>query len=263
MFRARIRHIAALAALVFSAMPTSAHAWWNSDFKQRTAVTLNTSAAGVTTTEAIGDVAVPVRLHSGNFDFIGAKPDGADLRVLAADDKTALKFSLEKFDGANELAVLWVRVPLLAPGSDKNQIYIYAGNAAAVAEVQSPVVDGGALASLRFAEADRVARDAGGAAVSASAAIPVDSNGLIGPSARFDGTQVLELPANDRLKFAAAGPYSISPVALHCLRSAGVTRRPAPPPPRLTTLQAQRLLQHRRALQNRSANPRRRATTRC
>ena len=155
MFRARIRHIAALAALVFSAMPTSAHAWWNSDFKQRTAVTLNTSAAGVTTTEAIGDVAVPVRLHSGNFDFIGAKPDGADLRVLAADDKTALKFSLEKFDGANELAVLWVRVPLLAPGSDKNQIYIYAGNAAAVAEVQSPVVDGGALASLRFAEADR------------------------------------------------------------------------------------------------------------
>ncbi len=210
MFRARIRHIAALAALVFSAMPTSAHAWWNSDFKQRTAVTLNTSAAGVTTTEAIGDVAVPVRLHSGNFDFIGAKPDGADLRVLAADDKTALKFSLEKFDGANELAVLWVRVPLLAPGSDKNQIYIYAGNAAAVAEVQSPVVDGGALASLRFAEADRVARDAGGAAVSASAAIPVDSNGLIGPSARFDGTQVLELPANDRLKSAATGPYSIS-----------------------------------------------------
>ena len=113
MIRARIRLIATLAALVFSAAPLSVQAWWSSDFKQRTVVTLNTSAAGVTTSEAISDVAVPIRLHSGNFDFVGAKPDGSDLRVVAADDKTPLKFSVEKFDGANELAVLWVRVPLV------------------------------------------------------------------------------------------------------------------------------------------------------
>lgn len=90
MIRARIQLIATFTALVFCATPMCAQAWWNSDFKQRTAVTLNTSTAGVNTTEAIRDVAVPVRLHSGNFDFVGAKPDGADLRVLAADDKTPL-----------------------------------------------------------------------------------------------------------------------------------------------------------------------------
>ena len=39
---------------------------------------------------------VPVRLHAGNFDFLSAKPDGADLRVVAADDKTPLKFHVEK-----------------------------------------------------------------------------------------------------------------------------------------------------------------------
>ena len=210
MIRARIQLIAALTALLFFATPMCAQAWWNSDFKQRTVVTLNTSAAGVTLTEAISDVAVPIRLHSGNFDFVGAKLDGSDLRVMAADDKTPLKFSLEKFDGASELAVLWVRIPRVAPGSDKNQVYVYAGNAKAVAEATSPVIDGGAVTSLRFADTDRVARDAGGAPVIASAPIPIDANGLIGPSARFDGTQVLQFPANERLQAAAAGPYSVS-----------------------------------------------------
>ena len=210
MIRARIRLIATLAALVFSAAPLGAQAWWSSDFKQRTVVTLNTSAAGVTTSEAISDVAVPIRLHSGNFDFVGAKPDGSDLRVVAADDKTALKFSVEKFDGANELAVLWVRVPLVAPGSDKNQFYVYAGNAKAIAEAPTAVVDSGAMVSLRFADVDKVAKDAGGAPFVASAPIPVDANGLIGPSARFDGAQVLEFSVNDKLQAVGTGPYSIS-----------------------------------------------------
>ena len=206
----RFRFTAALAALVVCAAPLGAHAWWNSDFKQRTAVTLNTGAAGVTTTEVISDAAVPVRLHSGNFDFIGAKADGSDLRVVAADDKTPLKFSIEKYDGANELAVLWVQVPMVAPGSDKNLLYVYAGNPKAAAEAQSPVVNGGAAVTLRFERADGVASDAGGSAISASAPIAIDANGLIGPSARFDGAQVLELPANDRSKAAAGAPYSIS-----------------------------------------------------
>ena len=210
MTRASFRFNSALTALVMSAAPLCAHAWWNGDFKQRTAVTLNTGAAGVTTTEAINGVAVPVRLHSGNFDFIGAKPDGSDLRVVAADDKTPLKFSIEKFDGTNEMAVVWVQVPVVAPGSDKNLVYVYAGNLKAAAEAQATVVDSGATATLRFAEADRVARDAGGGALAASAPVAVDANGLIGPSARFDGTQPLELPENDQLKRAAGAPYSIS-----------------------------------------------------
>lgn len=196
--------------LVAVLVPFSAHAWWNEDFKQRTKVTLNTSAAGVVTSEAISGVAVPVRLHSGNFDFIGAKPDGTDLRVVAADDQTPLEFAIERFDGANELAVLWVQVPLVAPGSNANAIYVYAGNAKAAAEAPAPVVDGGSALTLRFAEADGALRDAGGGPLTASGPVAVDKNGLIGASARFDGTQLLELAPTDRLKAAAGAPFSVS-----------------------------------------------------
>ncbi|CAD5373520.1 MotA/TolQ/ExbB proton channel family protein [Rubrivivax sp. A210] len=200
-------HIAAL-------LPLSAQAWWSADYKQRTKITLNTGAEGVTTAEAVSGAAVPVRLHSGNFDFIAAKPDGSDLRVLAADDKTPLKFALERFDGNNELAVLWVQVPTVAPGSDKNLVYVYAGNAKAeakaVAEAATPVVDSGAALTLRFDRADGSVRDAGGGALTASGPVAGDPNGLIGASARFDGAQMVELQATERARAAAGAPYSLS-----------------------------------------------------
>ena len=95
-------------------------------------------------------------------------------------------------------------------GVGQESDYVYAGNAKAITEAPTAVVDGGSLASLRFADVDKVAKDAGGAPFVASAPIPVDANGLIGPSARFDGTQVLEFAANDKLQAASAGAYSIS-----------------------------------------------------
>ena len=190
--------------------PLAAQAWWNDDFKQRTTITLNTGAEGVTLAEPLSSVAVPVRLHSGNFDFIGAKPDGADLRVVAADDKTPLKFTIERFDGTNELAVVWVQVPAVAPGSDKNVVYVYAGNPEALAEPPAPVVDAGAVLTLRFAEQDGSLRDAGGSPLTVSGPVAVDRNGMIGASGSFDGLQTLKLEAPDRLKLAAGSPYTLS-----------------------------------------------------
>src|SRR5262249_37739819 len=86
-------------------LPVLAQAWWNKDWKERTQVVLNTSPAGVETKEAVSSLAVPLRLHSGNFDFLAAKPDGSDLRLLAGDDKTPLKFWIERYDSTNELAL--------------------------------------------------------------------------------------------------------------------------------------------------------------
>ena len=68
-----------LCALVacFGLLPGLAHAWWNDDFKHRTRIVFNTTAAGVETNQPLAGVTVPLRLHSGNFDFLAAKPDGA------------------------------------------------------------------------------------------------------------------------------------------------------------------------------------------
>lgn len=199
----------ALTLLLALALPLPALAWWNADYTQRSKITLNTSTAGVATSEALSGVVVPVRLHSGNFDFAAAQPDGADLRVLAADDKTPLKFSVERFDGSNEMAVLWVQLPTVAPGTDKNLLYVYAGNPKAVAEPTTPVAEGGGTLVFRFADTDGAVRDSSGSVV-ASVPVGTESNGLLGASARLDGSRALELPAHQRLKFAAGTPFSLS-----------------------------------------------------
>jgi len=129
----RLSSLRTAALLIAACLPMAAQAWWDAAWSQRTRITLNTGAEGVETREALTQVAVPVRLHSGNFDFVAAKPDGSDLRVVAGDDKTPLPFRVERFDGANELGVLWVQVPAVVPGSDKNQVFVYFGNAQATA----------------------------------------------------------------------------------------------------------------------------------
>jgi biopolymer transport protein ExbB len=190
-------------------LPAVAHAWWNADFTQRTRVVLNTSDQGVTTQEALSGVVVPVRLHSGNFDFLNAKLDGSDLRVVAADDKTPLKFWVERFDGANELAVVWVQVPNLLPGTDKNVVHVYAGNEQAAAEATSPALfDGAMLAAVTFSgKTGEPAMDAAGQ-IKSAAPVVRDNTGLIGAAARLDG-QALSFQA-DSLTAPGNGPYSVS-----------------------------------------------------
>ena len=191
-------------------MPALAHAWWDKDWKQRTQITLNTSSAGVETKETISGLAVPVRLHSGNFDFAGAKADGSDLRVVGGDDKTPLKFHIERYDRANELAVVWVQVPAILPDSDKNQLYLYAGNdkAPAAADDASATFDSVTLAAFHFGEASGIAADHTGT-VKSTEPVAVEPNGLIGPSARFSGT-ALTWPAGDKLRAPANGPFALS-----------------------------------------------------
>jgi biopolymer transport protein ExbB len=198
----------AVLLVVVASLPMAAQAWWDQAWTQRTRVTLNTSTQGVTTTEALSQVAVPVRLHSGNFDFLSARPDGSDLRVVAGDDKTPLPFRLERFDGANELAVLWVQVPAVTPGTDQNTLYVYAGRADATANAPAAVADAGAVAVIRFAEADGRATDHTGT-LAAEAPATVELNGLIGPAARLSGTSI-RWPASDRVRAAAGTPYAVS-----------------------------------------------------
>lgn len=199
----------ALALTAAALLPASAHAWWDDAWTQRTRITLNTSAAGVETKEAAQDVAVPLRLHSGNFDFLGAKPDGSDLRVVAADDKTPLPFWVERWDATNELAVVWVKLPQVLPGSDQNVVHVYAGNeqAAAQAAEARAVLPGAALAVVHFSEASGPAADAAGA-WKTTADVAREPNGFIGASARLSG-QPLVWPAGSA-QAAAGAPYSLS-----------------------------------------------------
>jgi biopolymer transport protein ExbB len=201
--------IAKALVLMLLVLPGVSQAWWSKDWKERTQITLNTSAAGVATLQPVNGLTVPVRLHSGNFDFLAAKPDGSDLRVVAGDDKTPLKFWMERYDSINELGILWVQLPSVLPGTDKNILYVYAGNDKASAEAATAAIfDTATTAVFHFSEKDGIAVDQTGA-LKATAAAPLELNGLIGQSAHLNGTALI-FPAADKLKVAANSPLSIA-----------------------------------------------------
>ncbi|MBC7942728.1 MAG: DUF2341 domain-containing protein [Chitinophagaceae bacterium] len=128
-----LAHLSALLALLVVVGMQPAQAAWNAAWTQRAKVTLNTVDSGLQLGAAVDGFPVVVRLHTGNFQFLDAKPDGSDLRFIAADDKTPLKHHIEKFDSINELAIVWVQVPKVMPGAKADFVWLYYGNANAPA----------------------------------------------------------------------------------------------------------------------------------
>ena len=115
-----------LLLFTFLALASESHAWWNPDWTARKKITIDPAAGPIA--EPIGTTVVLVRLYEGNFQFGSAREDGSDIRFVAADDKTPLKFHLERFDGLLYEAYAWVRLPDLKPGAPIT-FWIYSGNA--------------------------------------------------------------------------------------------------------------------------------------
>src|SRR5262252_963403 len=145
----------ALCALSLIAAPLSASAFWNADWPYRKKITLEAAKAGLK--EGLTNVVVPVRLHAGNFLFTDAKEDGSDIRFIAADDKTPLKYQIEAYDPANDLAILWVQVPKVAASET---IWMYYGNKKAQPGAdQKGLYDPSTVLALRFAEREGAPKD--------------------------------------------------------------------------------------------------------
>jgi len=108
-----------------------AHAWWDAKWKQRKKIQFDTSSKGADIKDALTDVPVLLRLHTGNFSFSSAKTDGSDLRFVSSDDKSPLKFHIEKFDPKEEIALIWVKVPRISGGSNQDSVWLYYGNPSA------------------------------------------------------------------------------------------------------------------------------------
>lgn len=192
--------LAFVAALVASGPAAAA---WNADWTKRSKIALDTSATGVQTNAPVDGVPVLVRLHTGNFGFLDAQPDGADLRFIAADDKTPLKFHVEKFDGLNELALVWVLVPRLQPGRKDEFIWVYYGNPKAPPAGDGKTgYDAAQALVFHFAETTGPARDATANGNHATQAAAGSAAGLIDGAAVFDGKAVLAVPASPSLQAA-------------------------------------------------------------
>lgn len=190
-------------------LPGVSHAWWNGDWEVRKKITLNATQIG--SRETLTQVPVLVRLHTGNFDFSNAKDDGGDIRFVAEDDKTLLKYHIEKFDPVNEMGLIWVQAPKLTAGK-MDAIWMYSGNQkATAADDAKATFDASQTAVFHFGEKDGAPKDQTGNGNNASQFTGKLGDGsLIGRGATFDGNGFMTIPASPALKVAAAQGFTVS-----------------------------------------------------
>lgn len=202
-----------LAAAAILALPRPALAWWNDAWTLRKPIHIDLSATGAGITEPVGRFPLLIRLHDGVFAFAHAADDGRDLRVVAGDDETPLKFHIERFDPLLGQAFLWVDIPDLKPG-EKTTIWLYYGNkdappaadAKAVFDAETKLVyhfsDGG--------DGSRPPVDATAFGHNASTPGRIAAGALIGDGLRLDGQTRVVVPAAAPLAVGERGPLTLS-----------------------------------------------------
>ena len=208
----KIAHIFLLFASLIVLFPSMAHAWWSDDWAYRKKIILNATASGADIKADLASVPVLVRLHTGNFDFLSAKDDGADLRFVSGDDTTPLKYHIEKYDALNELAVIWVQVPKLTAASSSEAVWLYYGNdSASAGDDAKGTYDVNQVAVYHFGGSGALkdytayANNATQSTITSQA--PAS---LIGPGATFAGTSTITIPATPSLSFNAQGGFAFS-----------------------------------------------------
>jgi len=201
-----------LIVLLF-AMPAVSHAWWNDEWNFRKELTLDLTAAGADVAGTATDVPVLIRLHIGNFGyFADTKPDGSDLRFVAGDDKTPLKFHVERYDPVEQMAFLWVKVPRLAGGTNTEKIFLYYGNKDAPAGADAAgTFDAKQVLTYHFGGEGEGAADVtafGNNSPTFSATKTPAS--LIAGGLTLDGATSVSLPSTASLRFVPANGATFS-----------------------------------------------------
>jgi biopolymer transport protein ExbB len=201
-----------LACLLLLA-PSLGHAWWNDEWNFRKEIALDLTPAGADIAATASDVPVLLRLSLANFAYFGdVKPDGSDFRVLAGDDKTPLKFHVERFDAANQMAFIWVKVPQLTGGVNTEKIFLYYGNPNAPPAADPPgTFDANQALVLHLSETagNPVDATAFANAVATSNA-ELSPASLIGGGAVFAGANAITVPSSASLRLVPAKGVTLS-----------------------------------------------------
>ncbi|MFZ4695508.1 MAG: DUF2341 domain-containing protein [Verrucomicrobiia bacterium] len=188
----------------------SSRGWWNGGWTIRKKITINLDGAEIK--DPVGTTAVLLRLSEGAFQFAAAREDGSDLRFVAPDDKTLLKYHIEKFDPMLGEAFVWVKVPDLKPGAPTS-FWLYSGNAGGKLEKpEEPkeTYDADTVLVYHFAERGQPPADSSGTDNHAQNAGPITDGAVIGPGLRLDGKTTITVPASASLEWAEGAPMTWS-----------------------------------------------------
>jgi len=200
--------LASMLAMLMLAQPLCASA---ADWAHKKKFTIDTTTSGAEIKEELSQLPVLLRLHSGNFSFAQAKPDGADLRFFAADGKTPLKYQIENYDAANELANVWVTLPKLAANSKADSLVMAWGNESATAAAEAKGAYDAAQIFVYHFGGVGVVKDAtdNGNHASASGA-QLQAAGPIGAALTFRGSDRVDVPASASLKLQPSSGFTFT-----------------------------------------------------
>lgn len=191
-------------ALALLLAPVVSQAWWNEEWNFRKEIVLDLTPTGAAISGTPAEVPVLVRLHIGNFTyFADTQPDGRDFRVIAADDKTPLKFHIERFDPQTQMAFIWVRVPQLPGGTNTDKIFLYYGNPDAPAASDPPgSFDANQVVVYHFAEAAGAQPKDTTAFGNHPTSFTAELNpaSLIGGGVRFNGSSSIQTASSPSLR---------------------------------------------------------------
>ncbi len=205
-----MRRFLFLALTLLSALwPGLSHAWWHNDWAYRKPITVDAGPQGAALGGDAGRTPVLLRLHTGNFSFEGVSETGADLRFVAADDKTVLNHQIEQFDPLLGIALVWVDLPSVTAGAPQH-LWMYYGNRKAQASANGQrTFDPDYTLVYHFSEAGAPARDTTAYGNNAQTPVPAAEGTVIGRGAQL-GRAPLMLPASPSLALAAGAPFTLS-----------------------------------------------------
>lgn len=199
-------------ACLFMLAPGLSQAWWHEDWAFRKEITVDTSPTAGDVAGPVNEAQVLVRLHTGNFGyFLDMLPKGEDLRFIDQDDKTPLKFHIERFDPINQMALIWVKLPMVQGGAAKQTLWMYYGNAEAVAaEDAGGSYDAPQALVLHFGDPQALGKDATAYGNNAEIGAAVIGEGPIGAAATFNGTGGMTIPAGRGLLATPETGFTLS-----------------------------------------------------
>ena len=191
--------------------PTLAHAWWNADWGYRKKISIDAQKLQQEGVKIPVEALALVRLHTGNFAyFADLGENGKDLRFMADDDKTPLKFYIEKIDPVNEMALIWVKLPKDMANAKEPAFWMYYSNPKAVtASEPGAIFSVEQLLDYHF-EASPVKDSTSYGNQPASASNTVIEGGAIGEAAAFDGQQNMRVAATPAIPMQTVTGWTVS-----------------------------------------------------
>ncbi len=197
--------------VILMLIPSMASAWWNAEWGYKKKITLDVQKLKQDGVTVPASALALIRLHTGNFSYFADLADkGKDIRILATDEETPLKFNIEKLDSINELAFIWVKLPADIATAAEPAIWLYYGNPQAVDGQDAPgTYDVNQVLSYQFGQTGVKDLTAYGnnpnEATSTSA-----EGGLIAEAAVFNGSQIIRIPATPSLQMSPASGWTVS-----------------------------------------------------